>query len=44
VTGAAHRSAIWESAQIWEIRRSIWKVVARKENRRMESRRKERRN
>jgi hypothetical protein len=26
---------------IWEIRRSIWKVVARKENRRMESRRKE---
>jgi hypothetical protein len=38
VTGAAHRSAIWE------IRRSIWKVVVRKENRRMESRRKERRN
>jgi hypothetical protein len=38
VTGATPKSAIWEGTQI---RRSIWKVVARKENREMESRRKE---
>jgi hypothetical protein len=31
VTGAAHRSAIWE------ISRNLWKAVARKEIRRMES-------
>jgi hypothetical protein len=41
VTGAAHRSA--QGAQIWEISRSLWKAVARKENRSMESRGKERR-
>jgi hypothetical protein len=42
VTGAVHRStqiarsAIW-GAQIWEISRNLWKAVARKEIRRMES-------